>query len=140
MSCDKELLTCDSTHLEEVLHNLINNAIDVLPSGGIIRLSYTVSSLQHRAVISVQDNGPGLEHSTIRELTEPFYTTKTDGHMGLGLTYCWNVMNAHGGQLQMESIKNRGTVFRLVFPFHQQKMTKGGILLHEEDTNHSSRG
>ena len=91
-----------------MLKNLLINAADAGESRETIELSYTVSRAGN-AVISVKDNGRGISEADIRQIFEPYYTTKqTERNMGLGLYYCWNVMNAHGGRIEVKSREGDG--------------------------------
>lgn len=113
--CDDTPLLCDKTHLREALTNLVSNAAEAMRGSGRITLSYTRNARQ--AVLSVSDNGPGLTHGQQTRIFEPYYTTKTTGeNFGLGLYYCQNVINAHGGSIRVESAPGKGCTFSLIFP------------------------
>lgn len=120
-ACDTKPLYCDRIHILEVLKNLLINAADAGGSHGIIELSYVVSK-SGNATISVKDNGRGISSADIRQIFEPYYTTKqTERNMGLGLYYCWNVMNAHGGRIEVKSQEGNGSEFILCFPGKHRK-------------------
>ena len=120
--CDKELLTCDAAHLEEVLRNLITNAIEAAGEKGQVALAYRCEPRRRCAVITVADNGCGMDEETVKQLFEPYYTTKTGGeNLGLGLYYCWNVMSAHGGSIRVTSQPGEGSTFSLLFPVKRRK-------------------
>lgn len=116
--CDPDLLFCDPVHVEEMLLNLINNAAESIKDKGVIKLSYRCQKSRKQAIISVSDNGCGIEKDDLKRLSEPFYTTKNTHHnMGLGLYYCWNVMCAHSGRLEVSSVLGKGSTFFLYFPY-----------------------
>lgn len=118
--CDAEPLYCDPTHLREVLENLIGNAFDAVDSSGRIWLSYRVVPHQHKAVLSVSDNGCGMSADEKKHIFEPYHTTKGNGqNFGLGLYYCYNVMNSHNGSIQVESLPGKGSTFFLLFPMQK---------------------
>lgn len=120
-ACDTRMLYCDRIHTLEVLKNLLINAADAGESRETIELSYTVSRAGN-AVISVKDNGRGISEADIRQIFEPYYTTKqTERNMGLGLYYCWNVMNAHGGRIEVKSREGDGSEFKLCFPAKRER-------------------
>lgn len=124
--CDPEPLFCDPVHLVEVLRNLIYNAAESIKEEGTIQLSYHCQKRQRQAIISVRDNGCGIEKKDLKMLSEPFYTTKnTHRNMGLGLYYCWNVMCAHSGRLQVHSVVGEGSTFSLYFPHISINPQKG---------------
>lgn len=121
-ACDTEPLLCDSAHLEEVLRNLIVNGLDAAGKNGKVVLAYRILSHKRGAVISVTDNGRGMDEKTIKQIFEPYYTTKAGGeNLGLGLYYCWNVMSAHGGSIRASSRPGQGSTFSLFFPVKRKK-------------------
>lgn len=121
-ACDTEPLFCDPTHLREVLENLIGNAFDAVGSSGRVTLSYRVVPRQHKAVLSVSDNGCGMSGEEKKHIFEPYHTTKETGqNFGLGLYYCYNVMNSHNGSIQVESLPGKGSTFTLLFPLQKKK-------------------
>ena len=120
--CDAEPLYCDPTHLREVLENLIGNAFDAVGSSGRILLSYRVVPHQHKAVLSVSDNGCGMSADEKKHIFEPYHTTKGSGqNFGLGLYYCYNVMTSHNGSIQVESLPGKGSTFSLLFPMQKKR-------------------
>lgn len=121
-ACDDAPLVCDPAHVEETLRNLIANGLDAIGKTGTVTLSYQNLPRKRCAVIAVADNGCGMDRETIQQLFEPYYTTKMGGkNLGLGLYYCWNVMNAHGGSIQVASRPGQGSTFSLLFPVRRRK-------------------
>ncbi len=104
---------CDPFHVGESLRNLIANALDALGPGGRIQISAR-RDLDDWAVISVQDDGPGIPSSVKGKIFEAFVSTKQQG-MGLGLPYVKRVVDACGGRIEVESEEGKGTTFRLYF-------------------------
>lgn len=134
--CDPEPLYCDPVHLEEVLQNLIYNAVESIKEEGVIQLTYHCRVHRRHAVISVIDNGCGIAKKDIKKISEPFYTTKeTQYNMGLGLYYCRNVMLAHSGRLQISSTPGEGSTFSLFFPYKAVKRST-----HEKNQINDRRG
>ena len=112
--CDGAPLLCDRTHIRETLNNLVANAAEAMNGAGHITLSYTRAA--RRAVIAVADDGPGIPRERQKRIFEPYFSTKTSGeNFGLGLYYCRNVMEAHGGSISVESAVGRGSTFSLRF-------------------------
>ena len=105
-------VNADQVRLEQVLLNLIINALEVMPDGGKL----TIVTGQHEGVayIEVQDTGPGIPESLQGKILDPYFTTKTTG-TGLGLAFCDKIIRQHVGSLDFKA-SDRGTVFRLTLP------------------------
>jgi signal transduction histidine kinase len=107
----------DREQIEQVLLNLILNAADAMPDGGMLRLSAAVEEfegLPHLA-LSVRDNGQGMTADQIANLFAPFLTYKDSG-TGIGLAIVKKIMENHQSQVQVESKVGQGTKFKLLFP------------------------
>ncbi len=104
---------CDPLHVGEALRNLVDNALDALGPAGQVKLSARRDS-DDWAVVSVQDNGPGIPSSVKGKIFDAFVSTKPQG-MGLGLPYVKRVVDACGGRIEVESEEGKGTTFRLRF-------------------------
>lgn len=103
----------DRQLLEQVLLNLITNAIDAMTNGG--RLDLHVKECESEVCIEVSDTGVGMDEQTKRSVGTPFFTTKSNGH-GLGLAFCKTIVALHGGQLEINSVLNRGTKVTVRLP------------------------
>jgi len=99
--------------LTGALINLLENAMQACRNGGVIRLSG--EKFDSRLVLSVTDDGPGIEQAIQERLFEPFFTTRTDG-TGLGLAIVRGVAEAHGGDIRVESTPGQGCKFILSLP------------------------
>ena len=94
---------CDSNRLEQVLLNLMTNAIDSMAGSTVRELHLTVSSKEERVQIRVADSGPGLSDEARARLFEPFYTSKPQGEgLGLGLAISEQIIRDFGGSLKAE--------------------------------------
>jgi two-component system, LuxR family, sensor histidine kinase DctS len=103
-------------HIEHVLLNLVQNAMDAIQGGGARTGTITVATRGGEvARISVRDDGPGFDAETAARIFEPFYTTKADG-LGMGLAISRSIIEAHEGALEAESLDG-GAVFRFTLPF-----------------------
>lgn len=109
-------LMCDKTQVSEVLNNIMINAIEAMPTGGIVKIK--LHKAKKNVVIEVKDNGTGIEKKDMKKVMQPFYTTKATSkqNYGLGLAYCYNVMAKHGGSLEINSEVGQGTDVTLHFP------------------------
>jgi PAS domain S-box-containing protein len=102
--------------LQQVLMNLLVNARDAMPGGGIVRIETSRATGQEGGVrLVVGDTGPGIPADVLPRISEPFYTTKTAG-TGLGLPLSYNIIREHGGQVEVDSAPGRGTRFIITLP------------------------
>jgi PAS domain S-box-containing protein len=107
----------DRVQLQQVLLNLIVNAIDAMGAAeGPRRLLISTGSVEANGVlVAVQDTGPGLEPAMLERVFESFYTTKPTG-LGMGLSICRSIIEAHGGRLWATANQQRGTTFQFTVP------------------------
>jgi signal transduction histidine kinase len=107
----------DRAQIEQVLLNLILNAAEAMPKGGILRLSAAREMHEDNAhiVISVRDNGQGMSQEQVANLFAPFLTYKESG-TGIGLAIVKKIMENHQSKLEVESKVGQGTRFKLYFP------------------------
>jgi len=100
---------------QEILSNLIFNAVDALPEGGIIGISTRCEAGQIE--LSVADTGIGMDEETRRRVFEPFFTTKgAESGTGLGLSTVWGLVRDMGGRVRLESQPGSGTTFVISMP------------------------
>jgi len=105
----------DKIQIQQVLLNLMRNAAEAMDGSAKRELSITTAREGDMVEISVADTGPGLPEAVRARLFEPFVTTKPNG-MGVGLSVCRTIIEAHGGNLRAEDGAGGGTVFRLTVP------------------------
>lgn len=109
------MVICDGFHLEEALINIFNNSIEAMEHGGKLRIGLCKN--KKRMALYVSDNGTGISKENLQHVFEPFFSTRKHGmNFGLGLSYCYNVMERHGGSLEVYSKENSGTTLVLNFP------------------------
>lgn len=111
----------DPNQLHQVLINLMQNAADAMPLGGIIKIECNFE--QTMVSISITDNGTGIAEEDAQHLFEPFWTTKPAG-TGLGLAISYRIIEAHGGTLSVESPQIGGCRFVISLPL----LSKSGYL------------
>ncbi len=124
------VLVCNPSELREALTNVVFNAVDALPQGGVITLltrSVTRPGLQEdgsaeqELQIEVRDNGVGMDEKVRQHCLEPFFSTKIQtGGTGLGLAMVYGMVRRHDGSIEIESAPNQGTCVRLVFPIRER--------------------
>src|SRR5882762_434433 len=111
-------IRCDRVQLQQVMLNLIVNAIQSMSGveDGSRELQISTVNIGPEGVrVEVQDTGPGLSPESLPRLFEPFYTTKPEG-MGMGLSICRSIIEAHGGRLRATGCEPRGALFEFTIP------------------------
>jgi len=113
VSPDSLEVSADPGLLDQVLVNLVRNALDAMADSGSPKLILSGSLNFGRVFIAVKDNGPGIDRDVIEQVFVPFFTTRREGS-GIGLTLSRQIMTAHSGEIAVDSDEN-GTVVRLIF-------------------------
>lgn len=109
-------LLCDKVHMQEVFNNILMNAIEAMNAKGG-ELYIQMYDTKKNIIVEVRDNGEGISKENMPYVIDPFFSTKNNNqNFGLGLSYCYNVMQKHGGSLEVHSEKNVGTTILLHFP------------------------
>lgn len=103
----------DAEKIDRALVNLINNAIDAMPNGGMLRIAG--HSSREQLEISISDTGEGMTKETLEKLWSPLFTTKPKG-IGLGLPIAKRLVEAHGGSIRVESKPGKGSKFTVTIP------------------------
>ncbi|MBU0547796.1 MAG: PAS domain S-box protein [Candidatus Omnitrophica bacterium] len=105
----------DLYQLQEVFLNLIINAYQSMPEGGVIKI--TTSSFRNLfALVQIKDTGLGISADRLKDIFMPFFSTKNDGK-GLGLSICHNIIKNHNGSIELDSQVGRGSRFTIKLPF-----------------------
>lgn len=115
MELDDELEAwIDGTQIRRVFDNLLLNAVEAMPKGGTITI--TKHRDDKKFIVQVSDTGVGIPEEVLPNLFErKFYTTKPHG-LGLGLSYCKRTIESHGGNIMVDSVLGKGTVFTIELP------------------------
>jgi signal transduction histidine kinase len=108
------MVNVDPEHLLEALFNLLNNAREVMPEGGTVTLR-VCQNQEGLLEISIQDTGEGIATEDMGKIFDPFFTTKEYG-IGLGLTNVKRLIEDNGGRIIVQSQKDQGTTFTILFP------------------------
>ena len=112
------IVTGDRSQLQQVVLNLILNALQAMGavSEGARQVILTTRQIElNDLYVGVQDTGPGLNPETLSRLFEPFYTTKPNG-MGMGLTICRSIVEAHGGRRFFSAGQPCGALLQFAIP------------------------
>jgi len=105
----------DPDQLQEVFLNMIINAYQAMPGGGLIKI--TTSNFENLyAQVQITDSGVGIPAANFKNIFMPFFSTKGKG-TGLGLSICHNIIKSHNGSIELESQINQGTTFTIKLPF-----------------------
>ncbi|MBI4608246.1 MAG: HAMP domain-containing protein [Candidatus Rokubacteria bacterium] len=112
-------MLADPNQLQQVLINLLMNALEATPAGGRVGVSANRVSRDGRAgvTVAVSDTGSGIPVDLLSQVFEPFFTTKPSGQgTGLGLSICRDIVREHGGEIRVESRPDEGTTFTVWLP------------------------
>ncbi len=119
VECDRRSVVLgDPGGLEQVVMNLVFNARDAMPAGGILTIRCRDDG-QHSVVVDIVDTGPGIDPSLRDRVFEPYFTTKTSGAVkgtGLGLATVYGIVKAHGGTIEILDTPGGGATFRIELP------------------------
>lgn len=107
-------LRIDRLKMQRVFINIIKNAFDAMPKGGMLTISS--ERKEHTVSFSFNDTGTGMNQETLQKLWTPLFTTKAKG-MGFGLAICKRVIETHGGRISAESKMGKGTTIFIVLPY-----------------------
>lgn len=110
---DLPALLADEVHVEQCIRNLVHNALEAMPDGGVL----TLRSHQEDGwlCVEVRDTGEGILPEDQERIFDPMYTTRPDGN-GLGLTLTRKLVRGHDGNLELQSERGAGTSFRMLLP------------------------
>ncbi len=116
---DPPPIVMDCDQIKQVFFNIVKNALDAMPNGGLLKV---VVSVDARFVsVMFRDSGEGIPLDRIRDIFEPYQTTKREG-TGLGLMIVQRIIRDHGGQIEVHSQPERGTTFTVFLPLKDVRM------------------
>jgi two-component system, NtrC family, sensor kinase len=121
------MVSADPQQLEQVMVNLLLNAIDAMPNGGNLGVQASLKNEQGCAAfvsIAVNDDGAGIDEAHLAKIFEPFFSAKKGKGIGLGLSICERIIQNHGGKILVESKPGKGTSFRIHLPLESKQGEK----------------
>ena len=122
---DLRMIKVSQAELQQVMLNLINNALDEMEkSGGTLKVSSALEG--DYIVVEVADNGPGIPEANLARIFDPFFTTKPVGKgTGLGLSICYGIIKKMGGDIEVRSAVDAGATFRVKIPIPEDEEQPG---------------
>ena len=137
-----ESVRINASQLEQVIMNLVINARDAMPTGGEIHIETSIANLDERdhgfvprlvpgtfVILSVSDNGCGMDNETVKHIFEPFFTTKGRGTAnGLGLFTVYGIVAQNGGGIRVDSTAGAGSTFQVCLPVSQPSVAANEVL------------
>lgn len=115
LAADLPPVTADPAQLRQVLHNLVQNALDALSGATEPRITIVTACHENEIELTVQDNGSGISEMVIGKIFEPYVTTKPKG-TGLGLAIVKKIIEEHRGAIAMENILPHGALMKITLP------------------------
>ena len=114
----------NSAQIEQVILNLVVNARNALPQGGVVRIETDeiVEGDKHRLALRVRDNGVGMTDETRSRLFEWGFTSRPEAGTGLGLALTRAIVEEHGGEIRVESMPGQLTTFTILFPVEHRSV------------------
>ncbi len=139
LSASLPRVTADRIQIQQVVVNLLLNAMDALSEAGMPRRAvsvHTVPRVPGEVEVAVRDNGPGIPPDVAERIFEPFFTTRAHG-MGLGLAICRSIIADHGGRLWATPNPDSGTTFRFTLPRQTKDRTEPTRHAGDEEHEHA---
>jgi len=111
------VIISDSSQLQQVFLNILNNAIDAIGKNGVISIKTEFIQATNRVAVEINDNGPGIPRQLVDKIFDPFFTTKEVGKgTGLGLSISYSIIEKLGGRMLVASEGGKGTTFTIYLP------------------------
>ncbi|MCX7856752.1 MAG: ATP-binding protein [Deltaproteobacteria bacterium] len=120
---DIPFITADPQQMRQVLLNVLMNACEAMPNGGKLKVKTGFLAQEEKVFVEIEDTGVGIEKELLDKIFDPFFTTKEKG-TGLGLSVVYGIVNAHKGDLKVESKKGEGTKVTIRLPLVLEKEQK----------------
>lgn len=126
LNATNDLINADEVHFSNLINNLIDNAVKYSKENVPLQIKIATSSSEKYLTIRVEDNGIGMSKETVKRVFERFYRAHTGNlhnvkGFGLGLSYVKTMVEGHGGQIRVDSVLGRGSIFMVDFPLNRDK-------------------
>jgi len=112
-NANPSIINVDKEHIQRVFLNIIVNSVEAMPKGGTMTISSSIE--EDFLVVKIQDTGVGILEEDIIRIFDPFFSTKPM-RVGLGLSIVYGIVVSHGGEISVESIWEKGTIFTVSLP------------------------
>jgi signal transduction histidine kinase len=120
-------LVCSPREIQQVVLNLIINAVDAGDGGQVLTIRVITRRNERNVMVTIQDDGMGIEPDLLERIFDPFFTTKEAGRgTGLGLALSYEIMRRHDGEIAVESRPGQGSRFTLIFPAPEDSDDEAG--------------
>ncbi|MBU9720837.1 MULTISPECIES: PAS domain-containing protein [Bacillaceae] len=116
IQAEDAMVECAEHQIKQVFVNLIKNAIEATDDGGEINV--LIRAINQEVTVEVVDTGCGIPKEKLKRIGEPFFTTKNKG-TGLGLMVTFQIIEEHGGTVEVDSIEGEGTTFKIKLPLYE---------------------
>jgi two-component system phosphate regulon sensor histidine kinase PhoR len=122
----QDMVLADEVHFSNLVNNLVDNAVKYAKENTPLRIKITTQSNEKNLIIKVEDNGIGMSKETVKRVFERFYRAHTGNihnvkGFGLGLSYVKTMVQAHGGQINVESTLGKGSIFTMQLPLKKER-------------------
>ncbi len=129
-------IMCNPRELREVFINMINNALDAMPGGGSI--TFCTWNTDEAVFVSIADTGDGMTEDIIKNIFDPFFSTKTPRGTGLGMSIAYGIVARYRGKIDIKSELGRGSMFTLQFPSTIDSVSS--IVAHKPEQETKGKG
>lgn len=124
LDAQTDLIDGDEVHINNIVNNLLDNAVKYSKEGVPPHISLSTSSTPKKFILRIEDNGIGMSRETVKRIFEKFYRAHTGNlhnvkGFGLGLSYVKTVVNSHDGTIKPESTLGKGSIFTIELPLHE---------------------
>jgi signal transduction histidine kinase len=114
----------DQGKIKQVFTNIIMNAMDAMPDGGVLQISSRMSADEKHVEVVFEDSGKGIPREHLQRIFDPFFTTKGIKGTGLGLSISYGIIQQHNGSIEVDSQVGKGTKLTIILPMHLLSSSK----------------